>query len=63
MYHKDAFTLAMVPMFGSLWYWCKGHADVGQRLHREGDAVLGDGVNDSNLMRLDVLFGWAATYP
>jgi len=22
-----------------------------------------DGINDNNLMRLDVLFGWAATYP
>jgi hypothetical protein len=22
-----------------------------------------DGVNDNNLMRLDVLFGWCATYP
>jgi hypothetical protein len=22
-----------------------------------------DGVNDNSIMRLDVLFGWAATYP
>lgn len=62
-YHKDAFTLAMVPM----WMPPKtGVMDVAQETH-EGMTVkvtqVYDGVNDNSLMRIDVLFGWAATYP
>lgn len=63
-YHKDAFTLAMVPM------WAppsgKGNVSVSQ-MSEDGFNVkvteLYDGVNDVSFMRLDVLFGWAATYP
>lgn len=63
MYHKDAFTLAMVPMFEPL-------AGTGAKVTQMSDdgftvkvTQFYDGVNDNNLMRLDVLFGWAATYP
>lgn len=63
-YHRDAFTLAMVPM------WAppsgKGNVSVSQ-MSDDGLTVkvteIYDGINDVSLMRLDVLFGWAATYP
>lgn len=63
MYHKDAFTLAMVPMF-------EPPAGSGAKVTQMSDdgftvkvTQFYDGINDNNLMRLDVLFGWAATYP
>jgi hypothetical protein len=63
MYHKDAFTLAMVPMF-------EPPAGSGAKVTQMSDDGFSvkvtqfyDGINDNNLMRLDVLFGWAATYP
>ena len=63
MYHRDAFTLAMVPMFEPM-------SGTGAKVHQMSDdgftvkvTQFYDGVNDNNLMRLDVLFGWAATYP
>lgn len=63
MYHKDAFTLAMVPMFEPL-------AGTGAKVTQMSDdgftvkvTEFYDGVNDNNLMRLDVLFGWTCTYP
>ena len=63
MYHKDAFTLAMVPMFEPL----SGTGAKVTQMSDDGFTVkvtqFYDGVNDNNLMRLDVLFGWAATYP
>lgn len=63
-FHKDAFTLAMVPM------WMppggKGVIDVGTASD-DGYSVkvttFYDGVNDFAQTRLDVLFGWVATYP
>ena len=63
-YHKDAFTLAMVPM------WAppsgKGNVSVSQ-MSDDGLTVkvteIYDGINDVSVMRLDVLFDWAATYP
>jgi len=63
-YHKDAFTLAMVPM------WAppsgKGNVSVSQ-MTDDGLTVkvteIYDGINDVSVMRLDVLFGWAACYP
>lgn len=61
-YHKDAFTLAMVPM-----YQPEG---VGVKVHQESSDGFTikvtegyDFTNDVSMMRLDVLFGWAATYP
>lgn len=63
-YHKDAFTLAMVPMYSPPGG--KGVVDVAQMSHN-GYTVKAttfyDGVNDNYITRLDVLFGWAATYP
>lgn len=63
-YHKDAFTLAMVPMWAPPGG--KGVIDVSQQSD-QGLTVkvteFYDGVNDNSIMRLDVLFGWAATYP
>jgi hypothetical protein len=63
MYHRDAFTLAMVPMFEP----ANGTGAKVTQMSDDGFTVkvtqFYDGVNDNNLMRLDVLFGWAATYP
>jgi len=62
-YHRDAFTLAMVPMH-------KPEAGTGAKvsqLSSDGFTVkvtdFYDGINDNSIMRLDVCFGWAATYP
>lgn len=63
-YHKDAFTLAMVPMFAPPSG--KGNVSVSQRTE-DGMTVkvteYYDAINDTMGMRFDVLFGWAATYP
>jgi hypothetical protein len=63
-YHKDAFTLAMVPMWAPPGG--KGVIDVAQET-MDGFTLkvteFYDGVNDNSVMRIDVLFGWAATYP
>jgi len=63
--HKDAFTLAMVPMWAP--EGGKGVMDVSQMTDDDGFTVkvtqFYDGVNDNSIMRIDVLFGWAATYP
>lgn len=64
MYHRDAFTLAMVPMYSPPGG--KGVVDVAQ-MSDEGMTVKAtqfyDGINDNYIIRLDVLFGWTATYP
>jgi hypothetical protein len=63
-YHKDAFTLAMVPMWAPAGG--KGVIDVHQETS-DGFSIkvteFYDGTNDASIMRFDVLFGWAATYP
>ena len=63
-YHKDAFTLAMVPMYAPPSG--KGVIAVSQQSD-DGFTVkvteYYDPINDTPNMRLDVLFGWAATYP
>lgn len=63
-FHKDAFTLAMVPM------WAppngKGVVDVSQTEYkgfRLKVTEFYDGMGDNSIMRIDVLYGWAATYP
>ena len=60
--HKDAFTLAMVPMEQPTGLGVKVHQES-----RNGFTVkVTDGydfINDNTLMRIDVLFGWSATYP
>lgn len=63
-FHKDAFTLAMVPLWAPPGG--KGVIDVAQETHKGFTIKVTefyDGVNDNSIMRLDVLFGWAATYP
>ena len=63
-FHKDAFTLAMVPMWAPPGG--KGVIDVAQETYKGYTIKVTefyDGVNDNSIMRLDVLFGWAATYP
>lgn len=63
-FHKDAFTLAMVPMWAPPGG--KGVIDVAQETYKGLTLKVTefyDGVNDNSIMRLDVLFGWAATYP
>jgi hypothetical protein len=62
-YHKDAFTLAMVPMWQPPGG--KGVIDVAQETHNGFTLKVTefyDGLNDNSIMRIDVLFGWAATY-
>ena len=62
-YHKDAFTLACVPM------WApppKGVVSVAQETDNGFNIKVTefyDGINDNLIMRIDTLFGWAATYP
>ena len=62
-FHRDAFTLAMVPMYKPM----DGMgARVSQKTYKGFTIKVTDfydGVNDNGVMRLDVLFGWAATYP
>jgi hypothetical protein len=63
-FHKDAFTLAMVPMYAPPSG--KGVIDVAQESYKGMSMKVTefyDGVNDNYIMRFDVLFGWAATYP
>ena len=63
-FHKDAFTLAMVPMWAPPGG--KGVIDVAQETYKGFTLKVTefyDGVNDNSIMRIDVLFGWAATYP
>lgn len=63
-FHKDAFTLACVPMWAPPGG--KGVIDVAQESYKGLNIKVTefyDGVNDNSIMRLDVLFGWAATYP
>jgi hypothetical protein len=63
-FHKDAFTLASVPMYAPPGG--KGVIDVAQKEYKGINLKVTefyDGVNDNYIMRFDVLFGWAATYP
>lgn len=63
-FHKDAFTLACVPMWAPPGG--KGVIDVAQESYKGLNLKVTefyDGVNDNSIMRIDVLFGWAATYP
>lgn len=62
-FHKDAFTLAMVP----LWKPPEKGVLSSEQMSHNGFTLrvveFYDGVNDNSIMRIDVLFGWAATYP
>lgn len=61
-FHQDAFTLAMVPMWSP--------SELGPKVSQVSDdgftlkvTEYYDPKEDVSAMRLDVLFGWAATYP
>jgi hypothetical protein len=61
-FHKDAFTLAMVPLFqpparGVLSSEQMSHNGFMLRV-----VQFYDGINDNCIFRIDVLFGWAQTY-
>ena len=63
-YHKNAFTLAMVPLDGPPSG--RGVISTAQESHKGFTMRVieyFDPVNDVFGMRFDVLFGWAATYP
>jgi len=63
-YHKDAFTLASVPLWAPPGG--KGVIDVAQESYKGLNLKVTefyDGINDNSIMRIDILFGFAATYP
>lgn len=63
-FHKDAFTLAMVPMWAP--QGGKGVVDVSQTEYkgfRLKVTEFYDGMADTSIMRIDVLYGWASPYP
>jgi hypothetical protein len=63
-FHEDAFTLAMVPMWGPADG--KGVVSCTQMEYkgfRLKVTEFYDGIGDVSIMRIDVLYGWAATYP
>ena len=63
IFHRDAFTLAMVPMDAPMaagGVECSVASDQGMSVKI---TKYYDPINDYNGMRLDVLFGWAAPYP
>ncbi len=63
-FHKDAFTLAMVPMWAPAGG--KGVVDVSQMEYkgfRLKVTEFYDGMADTSIMRIDVLYGWASPYP
>jgi hypothetical protein len=62
--HEDALTLACVPMWAPAGG--KGVIDVATESYKGFNVKVTefyDGINDNSIMRIDVLFGWAATYP
>lgn len=64
LFHKDAFTLASVPLV--LPQGGKGVIDAAQESYKGMTMRViefYDGVNDNFVMRFDVLFGYAPTYP
>jgi hypothetical protein len=63
-FHRDAFTLAMVPMWAPPGG--KGVIDVAQETWNGLTMKVTefyDGINDNSIIRFDVLFGYAAPYP
>jgi len=60
MMHADAFTLAMVPLQPLDGLVCSVQSDDGFSVRVMN---YSDGANDTQSTRIDVLYGWAATYP
>ena len=62
-FHKDAFTMAMVPMATPPSSTGVSSATASWKGMNLRVTDYYDGVNDNTNTRIDVLFGWAATYP
>jgi hypothetical protein len=63
-FHKDAYTLACVPLWSPPSG--KGVIDSSSASYKGMNMRViqfYDGVNDNSIFRFDVLFGWAVTYP
>lgn len=62
-FHKNAYTLAVVPMISVP----KGQGAVSYTATDDGMSVRVtqgyDTISDNGITRIDVLYGWAATYP
>lgn len=63
LYHKDAFTLACVPLWRPPTNGVLDSATMTDSGLSVRVVKFYDGTNDNAITRLDVLFGWAATYP
>lgn len=61
--HEDAFTVAMVPLWSPPEKGVLSSKSVDDEGFRLRVLEYYDGTNDVANMRVDVLFGWAATYP
>lgn len=60
-WHKNAFSLVTVPLVapqGAVWAETVNFQGVGLRMIRDYDMI-----NDQEVVRLDVLYGWKTTYP
>lgn len=63
-WHRDAFTLAAIPLYappggkGVISSAVETHKGMSLRVVEAYDVI-----NDNHIFRFDVLFGWAATYP
>ena len=62
-FHKDAFTLAMVPLFQPPARGVLSSEQMSYNGFMLRVVQFYDGVNDNCIFRIDVLFGYAATYP
>jgi len=62
-FHKDAFTMAMVPMATPPSSTGVSSATASWKGMNLRVTDYYDGVNDNTNTRIDGLFGWAATYP
>jgi hypothetical protein len=62
-FHQDAFTMAMVPMATPPASTGVSSATASHKGMNLRVTDYYDGVNDNTNTRIDVLFGWAATYP
>ena len=63
LYHKDAFTLACVPLWKPPTNGVLDSATMTDGGLSVRVVKFYDGTNDNAITRMDVLFGWAATYP
>lgn len=62
-YHRDAYTLACVPLWKPPQNGVLDSATETDNGLSVRVIQFYDGVNDNAIFRMDVLFGWAATYP